>query len=146
MHHAIESPTIICALTGYFPDTALLILLPMHITLSVTPWGNFSTVFVFVILSLFHLHCIHSESQHPWDTTFCQLGLVNSWDHHVHHTKPCKNLVNFFVLLDKVMGTYEDPSTLYDRIVRTESTEGHATNENTGHREAQAQGKSTKVL
>ena len=70
VHHTIQSPTMVCALTGYLPDTALLILLPLHITVSIAPWGNFSTVFVFAIMSLFHLHCIHSEFQHPWDTTF----------------------------------------------------------------------------
>jgi sterol desaturase/sphingolipid hydroxylase (fatty acid hydroxylase superfamily) len=119
-HHKIQSPTIISALTGYLPDTALLILLPLHITISIVPGGNFITVFIFSILSLFHLHCIHSEFQHKWDNTFRKLGIVNSWDHHVHHVKPRKNLAHFFVILDKIMGTYEDPLTI-DRIVVSES-------------------------
>jgi sterol desaturase/sphingolipid hydroxylase (fatty acid hydroxylase superfamily) len=116
VHHTIQSPTIICALTGYLPDTALLILVPLHITVSVAPWGNFATVFIFSVLSLLHLHCIHSEFQHSWDTTFRKWGIVNSWDHHVHHVKPRKNLAHFFVFLDKMMGTYEDPRTI-ERLV-----------------------------
>lgn len=116
IHHTIQSPTIICALTGYLPDTALLILVPLHITISVVPGGNFLTVFAFSILSLFHLHCIHSEFTHKWDVTFRKLGIVNSWDHHVHHIIPRKNLAHFFVFLDKLMGTYVDPKTI-SRIV-----------------------------
>lgn len=109
VHHTIASPTIICALTGYLPDTALLILVPLHITVCIAPWGNFLTVFVFSVLSLFHLHCIHSEFEHSWDSTFRKFGIVNSWDHHVHHLQPRKNLAHFFVFLDKMMGTYADP-------------------------------------
>mmetsp|Transcript_414 Transcript_414/g.784 ORF Transcript_414/g.784 Transcript_414/m.784 type:complete len:230 (-) Transcript_414:118-807(-) len=112
IHHTIKSPTIIVALTGYVPDTFLLILIPLHITVSIVPHGNFLTVFVFSIVSLFHLHCIHSEFQHVWDPIFRKLGIVNSWDHHVHHLRPRKNLAHFFVALDIIMGTYQDPREL----------------------------------
>lgn len=121
VHHTIQSPTIICALTGYLPDTALLILVPLHFTVCVAPWGNFATVFVFAVLSLFHLHCIHSEFEHSWDVAFRRLGLVNSWDHHVHHVHPKKNLAHFFVFLDRMMGTYVDPLGL-ERVRTSEHT------------------------
>lgn len=117
IHHTIKSPTIISALTGYLPDTCLLILVPLHTTILVVPGGNFLTVFVFSIASLFHLHCIHSEFQHMWDPFFRQVGIVNSWDHHVHHLKPRKNLAHFFVILDKVMGTYQDPFDMANIVV-----------------------------
>jgi sterol desaturase/sphingolipid hydroxylase (fatty acid hydroxylase superfamily) len=42
---------------------------------------------------------------------------VNSWDHHVHHLKPRKNLAHFFVLLDKVMGTYQDPMEMANIVI-----------------------------
>jgi len=118
VHHTIQSPTIICALTGYLPDTALLILAPLHFTVLVAPWGNFLTVLLFAVLSLFHLHCIHSEFEHSWDAAFRRLGLVSSWDHHVHHVLPRKNLAHFFVFLDKMMGTYCDPMSL-ERVVKS---------------------------
>jgi sterol desaturase/sphingolipid hydroxylase (fatty acid hydroxylase superfamily) len=117
IHHTIKSPTIISALTGYLPDTCLLILVPLHTTLMVVPGGNFLTVFAFAISSLFHLHCIHSEFQHSWDVLFRKIGIVNSWDHHVHHLKPRKNLAHFFVLLDKVMGTYQDPMEMANIVI-----------------------------
>lgn len=109
VHHTIKAPTMIVALTGFVPDTCILILLPLHITVLTVPYGSFVTIFMFSICSLFHLHCIHSEFQHPWDRTFRKLGLVNSWDHHIHHIYPRNNLAHFFVGLDKVMGTYVDP-------------------------------------
>lgn len=108
-HHTIKSPTMVVALTGYLPDTCLLILVPLHFTISIVPYGNFFTIFLFSVMSLFHLHCIHSDFQHSWDPLFRSVGIVNSWDHHVHHLRPRKNLAHFFVILDKVMGTYEDP-------------------------------------
>lgn len=108
VHHTIHSPTMVVALTGYVPDTCILILVPLHITVLTVP-GNFLTIFMFAVTSLFHLHCIHSEFQHPWDPTFRALGIVNSWDHHVHHLKPRCNLAHFFVFLDKMFGTYYDP-------------------------------------
>lgn len=112
VHHTIASPTMIVALTGYLPDTCLLILLPLHATIAVIPGANFLTVFLFSIGSLFHLHCIHSEFQHKWDPIFRTLGIANSYDHHVHHIKPCKNLAHFFVIIDKMFGTYCDPMTV----------------------------------
>lgn len=116
VHHTITSPTMIVALTGYLPDTCLLILLPLHVTIAIIPGANFLTVFLFSVGSLFHLHCIHSEFQHMWDPLFRSLGIANSYDHHVHHLRPCKNLAHFFVILDKAFGTYCDPTTL-SRIV-----------------------------
>ena len=67
LHHQIASPTMIVALSGFLPDTCLLIILPLHVTVLAVPTSNFVTVFVFAIVSLFHLHCIHSEFQHAWD-------------------------------------------------------------------------------
>eukprot|EP00605_Chrysophyceae_sp_TOSAG23-4_P001249 GSChrysophyteH1.ASY1.ANO1.1360.1 assembled CDS len=116
VHHTIQSPTIICALTGFLPDTALLILVPLHVTVLVVPDSNFLTIFLFATLSLFHLHCIHSEFVHSWDSSLRKWGIVNSYDHHVHHLKPRKNLAHFFVIIDKIMGTYEDPITI-ERIL-----------------------------
>lgn len=115
-HHDITSPTMVVALTGYLPDTALLILVPLHFTISVVPGGNFPTVFIFSVLSLFHLHCIHSEFQHSWDPFFRKIGLCNSWDHHVHHVTPRFNLAHFFPVIDKLMGTYRDPIN-YKQII-----------------------------
>lgn len=117
VHHTIKSPTMVVALTGYLPDTCLLILVPLHFTVSVVPGGNFLTVFLFSIMSLFHLHCIHSEFQHRWDPLFRKLGIVNSWDHHVHHLKPRMNLAHFFVVIDKVMGTYHDPLLMENLLI-----------------------------
>ena len=114
-HHTISSPTMIVALTGYLPDTCILILFPLHATLFIVPNANFVTVFVFAVCSLFHLHCIHSEFQHPWDNFFRTIGIANSWDHHVHHLRPNRNLAHFFVVIDKIMGTYIDPLSL-DKI------------------------------
>ena len=109
IHHTIHSPTMIVALTGYVPDTCILILLPLHITVLTIPNGSFLTIFLFAIVSLFHLHCIHSEFQHPWDPMLHSFGIVNTWDHHIHHIYPRSNLAHFFVCLDKIMGTYRDP-------------------------------------
>eukprot|EP00747_Dinoflagellata_sp_TGD_P090725 gnl/TRDRNA2_/TRDRNA2_164802_c1_seq2.p1 gnl/TRDRNA2_/TRDRNA2_164802_c1~~gnl/TRDRNA2_/TRDRNA2_164802_c1_seq2.p1 ORF type:complete len:300 (+),score=50.24 gnl/TRDRNA2_/TRDRNA2_164802_c1_seq2:73-972(+) len=113
VHHTIHSPTIILALTGYLPDTCLLIIAPLHFTLCVVPKGNFFSIFVFAALSLWHLHMIHSEFEHGWDQMFRRLGLVNSMDHHVHHLRPKRNLAHFFVFYDKMFGTYVDPMSLH---------------------------------
>ena len=119
VHHTITSPTIIVALTGYLPDTCLLIIVPLHLTLYVvdamTSRANFISVFVFAILSLVHLHCIHSEFENKWDPLFRKWGIVNSWDHHVHHLRPRCNLAHFFVAIDKAFGTYCDPKSI-DKI------------------------------
>jgi sterol desaturase/sphingolipid hydroxylase (fatty acid hydroxylase superfamily) len=112
VHHTITSPTMICALTGFWKDTALLILLPLHVTILAVPNSNFFTVFLFSLGSLLHLHAIHSEFEHAWDPFFRKVGIVNSHDHHVHHLKPRKNLAHFFVAIDKLFGTYEDPATV----------------------------------
>jgi sterol desaturase/sphingolipid hydroxylase (fatty acid hydroxylase superfamily) len=106
VHHTIHSPTMVVALTGYVPDTCLLILVPLHFTVLTVPYGNFITIFAFATVSLFHLHCIHSEFQHPWDPLLRKIGIVNTWDHHVHHLVPRSNLAHFFVGLDKLMNTY----------------------------------------
>jgi len=111
-HHLIKSPTIVVALTGYLPDTCLLIIVPFHLTQCLVPCGNFVTVFAFASLSLWHLHMIHSEFEHPWDPLLHKLGLVTTHDHHVHHLRPRKNLAHFFVMYDKMFGTYVDPSSL----------------------------------
>ena len=121
IHHTIKSPTMIVALTGYLPDTCLLIIVPLHITVAVVPGGNFATVFVFAILSLFHLHCIHSEFEHKWDNLFRKLGIVNSWDHHVHHVKPRMNLAHFFTGIDRIMGTYQDPLKMESLVIGEKS-------------------------
>lgn len=126
IHHTIHSPTMIVALTGYVPDTCLLILVPLHITVLTVPNGNFLTIFAFAIISLFHLHCIHSEFQHAWDPLLRQLGLVNSWDHHVHHCKPRSNLAHFFVGLDKLMGTYVDPVDVKSIVCTMEGVMGRS--------------------
>lgn len=120
-HHLIKSPTIVVALTGYLPDTCLLIILPFHLTQVLVPCGNFVTVFAFASLSLWHLHMIHSEFQHPWDPLFRRLGLVTTHDHHGHHLRPKKNLAHFFVMYDKMFGTYIDPSKLSQLCPRDKS-------------------------
>jgi sterol desaturase/sphingolipid hydroxylase (fatty acid hydroxylase superfamily) len=117
VHHTIKSPTMIVALTGYLPDTCMLIILPLHITVSIVPGGNFTTVFVFAMMSLFHLHCIHSEFGHAWDPLFRKIGIVNSWDHHVHHLKPRTNLAHFFTGIDRLFGTYQDPMKMKNLLV-----------------------------
>ncbi len=99
IHHTIRSPTMICALTGFLPDTCLLIIVPLHFTVSVIPNGNFATVFVFALISLFHLHCIHSEFEHCWDPLLRRVGIVNSWDHHVVRVYYMNNLFTSFSLL-----------------------------------------------
>ena len=121
VHHTISSPTIIVALTGYFPDTALLIILPLHLTFYIVEYitkfipfiqTNFIAIFIFATFALIHLHCIHSEFENKWDPFFRNIGIVNSWDHHVHHLRPRKNLAHFFVIIDKIFGTYNDPKTI----------------------------------
>ena len=123
VHHTITSPTIIVALTGYLPDTFLLIIVPLHLTLFIvdfiTVHANFVSVFVFGVLALAHLHCIHSEFENRWDSFFYRIGIVCSWDHHVHHLTPRKNLAHFFVAIDKIFGTYNDPKTI--KKIRTDS-------------------------
>jgi sterol desaturase/sphingolipid hydroxylase (fatty acid hydroxylase superfamily) len=109
VHHTIKSPTILSALTGYLPDTCLLIILPLHATLFIVPGGNFASVFVFAGVSLLHLHLIHSEFTHSWDPLLRKAGIVNSWDHHVHHLRPRRNFAHFFTAIDRVFGTYDDP-------------------------------------
>jgi sterol desaturase/sphingolipid hydroxylase (fatty acid hydroxylase superfamily) len=120
VHHTIRSPTMIVALTGYLPDTCLLIILPLHVTISIIPGGNFATVFAFAMLSLFHLHAIHSEFGHAWDSLFRKLGIVNSWDHHVHHLKPRMNLAHFFTGIDRLLGTYQDPLKMQNLVINTD--------------------------
>ena len=100
------------ALTGYLPDTCLLIILPLHLTLYLVPGGNFASIFVFSTISLIHLHMIHSEFKHSWDPLFRSCGIVNTLDHHVHHLRPKRNLAHFFTIIDKAMGTYVDPHSL----------------------------------
>ena len=119
VHHTIKSPSILVALTGYLPDTCLLIILPLHLTYFIVPWGNLASVVVFSLLSLTHLHLIHSEFSHSWDPLFRRVGIVNSWDHHGHHMFPVKNLAHFFVFLDRMMGTYKDPLSV-PRIITSE--------------------------
>lgn len=109
VHHTIRSPTIICALTGFVPDTLVLIVLPFHVTLVTVPCANFLTIFLFAVTALWHLHMIHSEFEHPWDPLLRKLGLVSTWDHHVHHLQPRKNLAHFFTAYDRMFGTYVDP-------------------------------------
>lgn len=111
-HHLIKTPTIVVALTGYLPDTCLLIIVPFHLTQVFVPCGNFVTVFAFASISLWHLHMIHSEFEHPWDPVLHRLGLVTTHDHHVHHLRPRKNLAHFFVMYDKLFGTYVDPASV----------------------------------
>ena len=112
VHHTIKSPSILVALTGYLPDTCLLIIFPLHVTLFLVPNGNLATIFLFSSISLVHLHLIHSEFSHSWDKVLRMIGIVNSWDHHVHHLRPRKNLAHFFVILDKLLGSYQDPLEL----------------------------------
>ena len=111
VHHTIHSPTMVVALTGYLPDTALLILAPLHATLFLVP-ANFPVVCIFATLALFHLHAIHSEFHHAWDPWLRALGLVDTTFHHGHHVRPRMNLAHFFVLLDKAYGTYVAPDQL----------------------------------
>jgi sterol desaturase/sphingolipid hydroxylase (fatty acid hydroxylase superfamily) len=87
----------------------LLILLPLHVSLFLVPTASFLSVGVFASLSLVHLHCIHSEFVNPWDSLLRKCGLVDSTFHHVHHLVPRSNLAHFFVGLDKLYGTYQDP-------------------------------------
>mmetsp|Transcript_21651 Transcript_21651/g.32388 ORF Transcript_21651/g.32388 Transcript_21651/m.32388 type:complete len:307 (-) Transcript_21651:172-1092(-) len=117
-HHLIKSPTIVVALTGYLPDTCLLIIVPLHATQWFVPCGNFVTIFAFASISLWHLHMIHSEFPHPWDPYLYKLGLVSTHDHHVHHLRPKKNLAHFFVMYDKMFGTYVDPASLSQLVSR----------------------------
>jgi sterol desaturase/sphingolipid hydroxylase (fatty acid hydroxylase superfamily) len=112
VHHGIRSPTILVALTGHLPDTMLLILLPLHLTLYLVPYGNFSSVFLFSGLALAHLHVLHAEFTSIWDPYMRKLGLVTTLDHHVHHLKPHRNLAHFFTFLDRFLGTYTCPSQL----------------------------------
>mmetsp|Transcript_29904 Transcript_29904/g.99091 ORF Transcript_29904/g.99091 Transcript_29904/m.99091 type:complete len:304 (-) Transcript_29904:458-1369(-) len=119
-HHVIKSPTIVVALTGYLPDTVLLIILPFHLVQCIVPCGNFVTVFAFSAISLWHLHMIHSEFPHPWDPMLHKLGLVTTHDHHAHHLRPKKNLAHFFTFYDKLFGTYIDPSKLSQLVSRGE--------------------------
>jgi len=117
-HHLIKSPTIVVALTGFLPDTMLLIIVPLHLTMVLVPCGNFVTVFLFASISLWHLHTIHSEFMNPWDPVLEKLGLVTTHDHHVHHLRPRKNLAHFFVMYDKMFGTYVDPKSLSQLVSR----------------------------
>ena len=98
----------IVALTGYLPDTCLLIILPLHTTMCLVPGTTLADIFVFAGLALFHLHAIHSEFFHPWDATLRACGIVDTSAHHGHHLKPRMNLAHFFVVIDKVYGTYFD--------------------------------------
>jgi len=107
VHHTIASPTMIVALTGYLPDTCLLILLPLHLTIALVP-ANLADVFVFTSLSLLHLHAIHSEFFHKWDPALRSLHLVDTTFHHGHHLKPRSNLAHFFVDIDRFYGTFFD--------------------------------------
>lgn len=111
-HHIIKSPTIVVALTGFIPDTCILIILPLHATLLLVPHGNFATIFVFALGALTHLHLIHSEFSHPHDALFRTLYLVNTQDHHVHHVRPSNNLAHFFTVIDRMFGTYVDPKSV----------------------------------
>ena len=145
IHHTITSPTILVALTGYWKDTFLLILIPLHLTVyisSIFNFANFIETFIFSLIALFHLHCIHSEFKHPWDNILSKFGIVNTNDHHVHHLRPRypfiisyiisyintiiyiiidnifrKNLAHFFVIIDKIFGTYQHSSE-FPRINR----------------------------
>lgn len=118
VHHTIHSPTMVVALTGYLPDTCLLILLPLHLTfLLLGGMSNLLSCVLFAVGALLHLHFIHSEFQHPWDPLMRTVGIANTWDHHVHHLRPNRNLAHFFVFLDKVMGTYVDPLSLPDKLL-----------------------------
>ena len=112
VHHTIHSPTMVVALTGYLPDTALLILAPLHATLFLVPGGTFADVFVFASLSLFHLHAIHSDFYHDWDPLLRYFGLADTTFHHGHHLVPRMNLAHFFPVLDKIYGTYADPARM----------------------------------
>ena len=107
VHHTIASPTMIVALTGYLPDTCLLILLPLHLTMFIVP-ANLADIFTFTAGALIHLHCIHSEFFHAWDPLLRTLGLVDTSFHHGHHLRPRANLAHFFVGIDKLYGTYFD--------------------------------------
>lgn len=107
IHHTIANPTMIVALTGYLPDTALLILVPLHSTMFIVP-ATLADIFVFTVIALIHLHCIHSEFFHAWDPALRAAGLVDTSFHHGHHLKPRCNLAHFFVGIDKLYGTYFD--------------------------------------
>jgi len=114
-HHKIRSPTILVALTGHFPDTFLLVLLPLHFTLTIIPC-NALTLALFSFIAMVHLHCIHSEFVNPWDNYLQFFGLVNTYDHHVHHLRPRRNLAHFFTFIDKLFGTYTDPRSCKELI------------------------------
>jgi len=115
IHHTIRCPTILVALTGHFPDTMLLVLLPLHFTYCVVR-SNLITMTIFSIGAIFHLHLIHSEFKHPWDPLLGSLGLVNTYDHHVHHLRPRKNLAHFFTAIDKFFGTYVNPRDVKELV------------------------------
>lgn len=72
-------------------------------------------------LWLWHLHMIHSEFEHPWDSVLNKLGLVTTHDHHVHHLRPRKNLAHFFTMYDKMFGTYVDPASLSQLVSRAKA-------------------------
>jgi len=115
IHHEIRCPTILVALTGHFPDTMLLVLFPLHFTYCIVP-TNLITVSIFSAGAMFHLHAIHSEFKHAWDEAFGALGIVNTYDHHVHHLRPRKNLAHFFIAIDKVFGTYKNPKDMKELV------------------------------
>eukprot|EP00051_Salpingoeca_urceolata_P010086 m.122882 g.122882 ORF g.122882 m.122882 type:complete len:279 (-) comp16577_c0_seq7:71-907(-) len=127
-HHTIASPTIIVALTGFLPDTVLLILIPLHGTLFIVPGSTFATVVVFATAALIHLHMIHSSFKLPWDHAFRSLGIVNTYDHHVHHIHPKRNLAHFFTSIDRLLGTYVDPANLpnFGEQLANVAKSGHA--------------------
>jgi sterol desaturase/sphingolipid hydroxylase (fatty acid hydroxylase superfamily) len=122
VHHTIANPTMIVALTGYLPDTCLLILLPLHTTIAVVP-ATLADVFLFTTVALIHLHCIHSEFFHAWDPLLRRLGLVDTSFHHGHHLKPRANLAHFFVGIDKAYGTYFD-ATVHMKLKGQDIHEG----------------------
>jgi len=102
----------VVALTGFVPDTFILIIIPLHATLFLVPNGNFATIFLFSLGALTHLHLIHSEFSHPHDGLLRRLWLVNTQDHHVHHLRPACNLAHFFTPIDRLFGTYVDPKDM----------------------------------
>lgn len=125
-HHKIRTPTILVALTGHWPDTFMLVLIPLHFTMCIVDHffpANAITYGLFSFFSMVHLHCIHSEFLHSWDKYLHFFGLVNTYDHHVHHLRPRKNLAHFFVFIDKIFGTYESPKSCSELVFEHEKKE-----------------------
>jgi alternative squalene epoxidase len=115
-HHVYINPTMWNAFSGSIPDTTMLILIPLFITMKLVPhvgvqMSNWDFA-VFGALYANHFMLLHIEYRNPWDYLLSILSIGVSEDHNVHHVSFIYNYGHFFMIYDKLFGTYRCPEQI----------------------------------